>query len=276
VEQAMNPQPCATIIIPLLRQNDRWLEQSVRSALVQSAFSEVLSVISPETPASNLAVLAALRREFHSLRIIREKPGKGFPGALNAGIAAATTSRVGFLLSDDWLLSDAVAECLPFSADIVSTGLTVYAADGLTPLEHISSHITWSGYESQPNLERKAAYLTHFFLFNKKKLEEVGCLDESLGDAPGIDDYELIWTMLERGASVAIVGKSLYCYRDHEEIRLTLREKQNLIRTMERILDKHGVPGAEREHLLARHARWFGKPIQTVWKELNQARRGTS
>jgi len=271
----MNPQPCASIVIPLLRQRDGWLEQSVRSALNQSAFSEVLVVISPETPASNLALLAALQSEFHSLIVIKEKPGQGFPGALNAGIAAATASRVGFLLSDDWLLSNAVAACLPFSADIVSTGLTVYDANGTTPLEHLSSHITVSGYERQLTLERKASYLTHFFLFNKYKLEEVGGLDETLGDAPGIDDFDLIWTLLERGASVAIVGKNLYCYRDHEEIRLTLRKKQELEWTMERILAKHGVVGAERELILSKHSRWFGKTIQVVWAE-RQMRRNSA
>jgi GT2 family glycosyltransferase len=270
----MSPQPRASIVIPLLRQNDLWLEQSVRSALVQSACSEVLTVISPSTPESNLAVLAALQRDFPSLRVIREKPDRGFPGAFNAGIAVAAASRVGFLNSDDWLLADAVAECLPFSADIVSTGLTVYAADGVTPLEHISSCITMAGYKDQPTLERKASYLSPFFLFNKKKLEEVGGLDETLGDAPGIDDYELIWTLLERGASVAVAGKRLYCYRDHEETRLTLRKKQELIRTLERIFDKHGIVGSERERLLSRHARWFGKSIQVVWAELQRERSG--
>ncbi len=70
--------------------------------------------------------------------------------------------------------------------------------------------------------------------------------------------------LAERGATVGIVGRSLYNYRDHEGVRLTLRDPAQLVRTLERILDKHGVVGDERQELIARHARWFGRPIHAV------------
>jgi len=120
------------------------------------------------------------------------------------------------------------------------------------------------GFLRRPTLERRAAYLQHFFLFSRAALAAVGGLDETLGDAPGIDDYDLVWTLLERGATVGIVGRSLYNYRDHAGERLTLRDPAQLVRTLERILDKHGVGGDERQRLIAQHARWFGQPIHAV------------
>jgi GTPase SAR1 family protein len=101
---------------------------------------------------------------------------------------------------------------------------------------------------------------------------EVGGLDESLGDFPGIDDFDLIWTLLERGASVAIVEASLYNYRDHHRERLTLRDADQAVRTMGRILDKHGLAGDEKQRVLALHAPWYGRPVHVVHAEMARER----
>jgi len=50
-------------------------------------------------------------------------------------------------------------------------------------------------------LEQKHVYLQHFFLFRKTKLQQIGGADESLGDFPGIDDFDMIWVLLEHGAN---------------------------------------------------------------------------
>ena len=155
---------------------------------------------------------------------MEEPRGGGFAGAINCGIRRASTDRIGFLLSDDWLESRAVELCLAHDTDIVSTGHTEYLADGVTKLPDVSRPRRKGVFDRLYTLEEKARYLKHFFLFRKAKLLEVGGLDESLGDLPGIDDYDLIWTLLEHDAGVAIVETSLYNYRDHDGERLTLRD----------------------------------------------------
>src|SRR3978361_1019200 len=120
----------ATIVMPLRRQVDEWLEESVRSALLQSVPTEVIVIRSEATPASNLRILEGLQRHFANLAVIgRDKP-ESYPGALNKGIRHASCERVGLLLSDDWLDERAVAECLRNNADIVCTGSIVYFPDG--------------------------------------------------------------------------------------------------------------------------------------------------
>lgn len=171
-----------TIVIPLLRQRDGWLEQAVRSALGQSVPCEVIVVTSSLTPAS---------------------------------------SR--------------------------------------TPLRDV--------YEALPDLEAKATYLTHFLLLDKSAVVAAGGLDESLGDAPGIDDYDLIWTLLERGATVELTGRPLYNYRVHEGERLTYRDRDEQLRVLGRILDKHRVTGQDRTRAIHQHARWFGRPEDVVAAE---------
>lgn len=119
----------ASIVVPPLDQRDEWLEQSLRSAVVQSSRCEVIVAHSPRVRQSNLNVVSRLMREFDNLVLTPEKPGRGFPGAINAGIGLASTDRIGLLMSDDWLDREAVERCLVHPSDIVSTGQTSYAAE---------------------------------------------------------------------------------------------------------------------------------------------------
>jgi hypothetical protein len=104
-------------------------------------------------------------------------------------------------------------------------------------------------------------------LFRATKIAEAGGLDESIGEAPGIDDYDFIWTLLERGATVSLVEEGLYCYRDHTGDRLTLRDPAEQARNLARILSKHGVRPEDQEQIVRRHSVWFGKPMHRVSAE---------
>ena len=91
-----------------------------------------------------------------------------------------------------------------------------------------------------------------------------GGLAESIGNFPGIDDYDLIWTLLERGAPVKIVERRLYNYRDHDGERLTLADPEQAVINLRKILRKHGVELAEAERIVDGHRRWFGKTLYQV------------
>lgn len=257
--------------MPLLRQRDDWLRRAVTSALAQTEPAEVIVVVSPHTPASNLAVLEELRkgtpRPGGTRLVVAPRTGPGFPRAINTGIGLATTGRVGLLLSDDWLDPEALAETLAIDADIVSTGATRYNADGVL-LPHLRRVLDPQRYAQQTTHESRASYLTHFLLFRASRLEEVGGLDETLGDAPGIDDYDLVWTLLEHGATVGMTRRPFYNFTIHDGERLTMRNREEQIRTLAKIFDKHGFNGEARDRRIEEHARWFGRPEDTAWQEL--------
>ena len=197
--------------------------------------------------------------------------GTGFASALNTGIRASRTQRVGFLLADDWLESDAVEACLAHDADIVSTGLRVWADDGRREFASLHRRPTQAAYDALATLELKAAYLEHFFLFRREALMAIGGVDETIGST-GADDFDLIWTLLEHGASVTVISDLLYNYRDHDGERLTLRPPDLQRRDLARILDKHGVRGPVRERMLREHAVWFGAPVHVVEQRLRAAK----
>jgi hypothetical protein len=254
----------ASIVIPLLRQKDEWLRQCVESAVMQSARCEVVVVHSTASPATNIKLLCEMAAEWSNLRVVPRNPPESFPGTVNLGISHTTTGRVGLLLSDDWLEPDCVETCLEHAADIVCTGNTGYFEDGVTANEKASQTLLNRTYFSLSTLEAKASYLGHFFLFSKSALLAAGGLDESIGNFPGIDDYDLIWTLLERGATVEIVERRLYNYRDHDGERLTLADPEQAVRNLRKILAKHGVAQAETDRIVESHRRWFGKAIYQV------------
>ena len=178
-------------------QGDSWLEQFVLSAVNQSVSTAVIVVKSALTPRSNLDLLERLVSTTPNLVFLLEEKSQNFPAAINQGIRATQTECVGLLLSDDWLEETAVAESVRKSADIVSSGTLVHFANG--DLNELASRTpSMQAFLSFKTIEEKASYLQHFFLFRKECLLRVGGLHESIGNYPGIDDYDLICTLLER------------------------------------------------------------------------------
>ncbi|MEP7362751.1 MAG: glycosyltransferase [Acidobacteriota bacterium] len=258
--------PAATLLVPLLNQNDQFLTKAMQSAVEQTADCEILVVVSGKTCASNRAIVDRFAGQDSRVRIlVQVRPG--FPQALNEGIEVSLAARFGILLTDDWLAPTAIEDSLAVDADITSTQMLTFAADGVTPVHRPWKAATNAVYRSKTELEHQAAYLQHFFLLRKSKVLEAGGVDESLGDTPGIDDFHLIWSMLEQGASAAIVEKPLYHYRDHDGVRLTLQDQRKMVDTMRRIGMKHGLSGSRLDASVERHAIWFGRTMQEVISE---------
>ena len=254
-------RPHAAIIVPILAQRDDFLAVCLASAVKQTVPCEILVVTSDQTPRSNLDVILQFQDEFPNLFILRrQRPS--FAAAINTGIEAAQAPRVSLLFSDDWLDVRAVERCLAQDADIVSSDMAFYDETGMLELA-LSKPKTGAAYNQLGSLGDRAAYLGHFLLFRRDVLLSIGGVDETIGNV-GPDDFDMIWSLLEADASVIIVEEKLYCCRDHSGVRLTLRPKEDQVRDLEKILDKHGVLGAEREHSIAVHSRWFGRTLQEV------------
>lgn len=264
--------PPASIVTALRRQNDAWLERSLRSALGQTVRAEVVVVTADETPSSNLAVLHRLGSEVGDRLRVYRRPRPGFAVALNEAVRRARGNRIGLLHSDDWLAPEAIEASLDLDADIVSAGKQIWSeGDG----GELQMQLEWIGssrkYESLATIEQRARYLTHFLFLSRPLVIAVGGVDESLGDLSGVDDFELLWRMLEAGASAAFTSSSHYRVRDHRGDRLTLQPAADQLVTLARILDKHGVDSASRAEIIPDHVRWYGRTISDVLREDDEA-----
>lgn len=265
----------ASVVMPLRRQNDEWLEQAVRSVLEQDVPTELVVVTAADTPRSNLAVLERLEPTAGGRLAVHRRPRPGFAVALNEGIRRARSDRVGFLFSDDWLAPDAIRTSLSYAADIVSGGKQIWAEREDGEFAPIRDWVgTRQGFEQQATFEAKARYVSHFLLLSRPKVIEAGGIDESLGDLSGVDDFDLIWTLLEKGASVAFNDHPVYLVRDHGGDRLTLRGADEQLVSLRRILDKHDVDPSARAEIERFHTPWYGRTITEVLSEEGGATQG--
>jgi hypothetical protein len=239
----------ATIIVPLRSQRDDFLAACLDSAVRQTSRCQILVVTSEATPRSNLDVVSRFRDKSANVTALpRQRPS--FAAAINTGIEAAQAPRVGLLLSDDWLNERAVERCLAADADIVSASMAIYDATGSKRLD-LREPRSQAAYDRLESLHDRACYLGHFLLFRRDRLLSVGGVDETIGNV-GPDDFDLIWSLLEVGASAAVVEEELYCYRDHPGERLTLRPKADQMSDIGKIFDKHRVFGEEDDRAKAR------------------------
>jgi len=257
----MPPEIQATLVLPLLSQRDEWLRQAVESCLRQTVACAVLVITSPRTPEGNLRTLAELAAREPNLRIIERPPGAAFAGAINHGFRLARTERVGLLLTDDWLEPTTVEKCLPFTADIVATARAGHDANGRQTLWRTAADA--QRYARFTTDQERASYIGHFFLMRREAMLAAGGVDPDIG-LTGADDYDLPWTMLERGATVHLVNEELYHVRDHADERLTLRDQESQIRDLRRLLAKHGVDPQEIERLVVAKKKWYGAPVHQV------------
>ena len=95
-----------------------------------------------------------------------------------------------------------------------------------------------------------------------------------MGDFPGIDDYDMIWTLLEHNATIALVPDRLYMIRDHDGDRLTTKSREESIRGLRRILKKHGIGDAQAQELIEAHARWYGEPVHQAYQRIHGKLKG--
>ena len=178
----------ASVIIPLLRQVDAWLERCISSAL-QQCVRQKSWWCDRDDPTVEPGNLTRLQNQHKNLRMMfrKERP-EAFQTLLIPALKAPDR-RVGLLLSDDWLDRKRLRLAWKNQADIVSTGNYVYFPDGRVN-RAASEYPRWRGF-GVCDVRGTGEVFTTFFLFRRETALRVR-LDESIGNYPGIDDYGFI------------------------------------------------------------------------------------
>jgi glycosyltransferase involved in cell wall biosynthesis len=277
------PATAVTALLPLKQYHPGFLRQAIESIMHQtSPHWRLVIVVEPEDVARFEGVLA----EWLADPRVRIVPNyrRGYVGAFNTGMEAADTDFIAILLGDDMWDPRAVEVLLASigrlpGVDLFHSGRRVIDGDGNTlgdrmPRESFTlEEFVW------------ASQVKHLICWRRSMGLGVGGMDESLKTA-GPDDYDFVWTLVERGATVHPIPELLYVYRDHREghRHTTHIPRSQHLRDLRHILTKHGVaPGTIRRRLneakrgylrqcLYRNyfhrdlCRWFGVEQGEVWR----------
>ena len=98
-------KPVCSVVIPV-HNGERFLEQSVRSAMEQTLREIEILVIDDGSTDASAAIAEALGREDGRVRLIRREKNGGVSEARNLGVAEAAADWVAFLDSDDCFLPE--------------------------------------------------------------------------------------------------------------------------------------------------------------------------
>lgn len=207
-----------SVIVPLYN-HARYIEQTLRSALMQSLPAHEIVVIDDGSTDNSVAIVDDMRKRHPEIRLWAQENG-GAHSAINAGIQHATGDLIAILNSDDVYHPDRLAVMLQTlaqdpTADAVVTGLDFIDDDGRA--------IRNSWYEDGVAFHRRTRDLAltlvngNFFMTTSNLLARRAVFEE-LGGFSALryaHDLDFFLRLLVRGKSIRILPQPLLSYRQH-------------------------------------------------------------
>jgi glycosyltransferase involved in cell wall biosynthesis len=232
-----------TALLPLRAYDPEFLRRAMDSMFQQTSPAWRLIVIVESEDLAHFAV--TLEKELGDSRLLLTgNQGRGFPGALNTGLREARTEFCAFLLGDD-MWSHRAVEVLEREIAAHPEIDFFHSARVTVDEEDRPISARWTGNERVLAGDfHHSAPLKHLLCFRRGMALEIGGIDESF-QLVGPDDYDLPWSMAERGAAFRAIPEILYFKREHRRFaRLTLDPlRRDRKREIVRMWGKHGAGG---------------------------------
>jgi GT2 family glycosyltransferase len=206
----MPSQPIVTIAVPSYNQG-RFLEGALTSILEQKLPVEIFVADAGSTDQS----INIIKKFEGQLAGWRSHADRGQAAAINEGIGKGTATYVGWLNSDDMLLSGGLKRLV----DALENNPNAPAAYGRV-WNHIEATGTrqpvWVEPFSKARLALRCIISQPGTLIRRSAWEAVGGLDESLRMAI---DYDLWWRLYKNFAPLEFVDEFVALNRDHAETK---------------------------------------------------------
>lgn len=235
--------------MPVRDYHAAYLESALESILDQTSPRWRLLVIDDGADGVLEEMLGAIGDD--RVRMVPSKP-RGFAAAMNTGMRHAGTDFISVLFADDRWDPKAV-EILTSSIEGFPEVDVFYGSRRFIDEEGRSISNVYRARESftLADFEMESP-VKHPFCWRLDLALELGGLDESL-DPHAVDDYDFPWSLAEAGAQFMPVPDCLYLVRDHRDgFRLTTHVPRSVqLRTLRRIMGKHGVERARIESILS-------------------------
>lgn len=203
--------PLFSIIVPLYNTPERYLGDLVKSVLAQTYQNWELCLADGSTEQNNIADII---RAYGDSRIKYKKleQNQGIAGNSNEAIKMASGEYVGLLDHDDTLMPHALFENIKLVNEDPDYEFIYCDEDKLSETGNLR-FFPFFKPDFSPNMLYAFNYITHFAVFKKTLLDEIGYFSDKYN---GAQDYDLILRATEKAKKVGHIADILYNWRVSE------------------------------------------------------------
>jgi GT2 family glycosyltransferase len=201
-------RPVISVLMPVFNTDARWLTTAVESVRHQIyPYWELCLVDDASTKPSVAPLLAKLCASDSRIKLKSLATNEGISGASNHALSLAAGEFVGLLDHDDRLAPEALYEVVKRlntdpTIDFVYTDHDLYDSKGDRRSPFFKPD--WS-----PDLLLSMNYITHFCLYRRALVEQVGGFRKGL---EGSQDYDLMLRVTECARRIEHIAKPLYSW----------------------------------------------------------------
>jgi glycosyltransferase involved in cell wall biosynthesis/2-polyprenyl-3-methyl-5-hydroxy-6-metoxy-1,4-benzoquinol methylase len=204
-----NYRPKLSIVTPVYNTDPRWLSEAIDSVRRQLYDNwELCLADDGSTQSSTQKVLRRYRRRDRRIKVTRLDANQGIAAASNAGLAIATGEFVALLDHDDELKEDALFEVVKLLNERRDLDF-IYSDEDKKDMEgrlvEPFFKPAWS-----PDLLMSVNYVTHFSVYRKEILDQVGGFRVGYD---GSQDYDLVLRVSELTDRIGHIPRPLYSWR---------------------------------------------------------------
>lgn len=203
--------PVVDVLLPVRSPNPKWLAQSLRSLLQQTAKSfRVVLVLHPD----DFTMLNMFKRYSLNLEVVWAPAHGDITHALNAGLAACEAPLIARLDADDYMAPERlqIQTCvLNKQSDLSVIGSNYYLVNACSQVVG-SKSVPTSARGVHRMLRWKTPIGHPTVMYRKDAIEGVGGYNNN---AVGAEDYEL-WLRLASVSEIGTVPEFLTYYRVHD------------------------------------------------------------
>ena len=212
-ERLFSYAPLISILVPVYNTPEEFLKQMIQSVRKQTYSNWELCIANADPQNQEVKeILKTASSKDPRIKVTEVPENEGIAQNTNAALAIAQGEYIGLLDHDDLLTPDALYEMVQVLNEKKRPQVIYSDEDKVTT--DLSEHFQpFMKPDFNKDLLRANNYICHFFVAERKLVEEIGGFR---GAYNGAQDYDLILRCTEKAKKIAHIPRILYHWRVHK------------------------------------------------------------
>lgn len=204
--------PIISIVVPTYNTPEKFLREMIESVINQTYINWELCIADGSIKNNIRYIIEEYKEKDSRIKVKYLERNKGISENTNEALSLATGDYIALLDHDDLLdksaLFEVVTEINLNDPDFIYTDEAIFEKS----IENIINFHFKPDFS--PDTLRSNNYITHFSVFRKKLLDEVGMFRS---EYDGSQDYDMILRLTEKSKLISHIQKPLYYWRSHPD-----------------------------------------------------------